>query len=603
MYSMSPLLAKHQLAKHLRHTCIPLILSAFIGVSGCSSLKDAFDPEKHDHLDRKQDLSRSDYRNMTAAEVDKLEPHFTGETETKVGLGEPPIPAVSDILATPLPPAIGETQLVSIFVTEDVPLKDVLIELGRLADVDIEIDSNIQGGIVFRAQNRPFSEVIERISTLAGLRYTMKNGVLRIERDTPVIRTYSLDFLGFNRSSSSDINITTSVLSSGGGGGGGGGSGGLNSGSGASVAYAVEADFWAAIDTAMQSIIAHTPQTGLSAAIANPQAPAAGGQQGQQTFYVINRQASALTVSLPERQQRMVQEYLQKVLETVSSQVLIEAKIVEVTLNDTYQSGINWDKVFSSDYLSVDVDYNAVSTAGGLTQVIIGGEGPNDPSLDAIVNLTEQFGTTRTLSSPRLHAMNNQQAVLTFARNFVYFDIEIEREQQVSGDTPLAPLLTVTAEPVTIPVGIIISMHPVINTKTNEVTLSIRPTLSRIIDFVEDPTVPILLAQSDTDVNVSNRVPQIEVRELDSLMRMRSGQVMVLGGLMEQVGDNSDTGVPFLSGMPWVGNAFKTATRSEQTRELFILVKATIVGSNTNVEDADKRIYRKFTTDHRPLAF
>ena len=86
-------------------------------------------------------------------------------------------------------------------------------------------------------------------------------------------------------------------------------------------------------------------------------------------------------------------------------------------------------------------------------------------------------------------------------------------------------------------------------------------------------------------------------------MRMRSGQIMVLGGLMEQIGTNSDRGVPFVSGIPWVGNAFKTALRNEETRELFILVKATIVGSDGTADTIDKRIYKKFTTDHRPLAF
>ncbi|MBM3618712.1 MAG: type II and III secretion system family protein, partial [Alphaproteobacteria bacterium] len=100
-----------------------------------------------------------------------------------------------------------------------------------------------------------------------------------------------------------------------------------------------------------------------------------------------------------------------------------------------------------------------------------------------------------------------------------------------------------------------------------------------------------------------NLIPIVEVREMDSLMRMKSGQVMVLGGLMEQVGTNTDAGVPFVSGIPWVGNAFKSVSKREQVRELFILVKATIVGSNSSVGQADKDIYNKFTGDHRPLAF
>src|SRR5688500_12599397 len=89
MYSRSTRL------KHcLTHSCVPLILTAFLGVSGCAEIKENnwFDAEKHDHLDRKQNLSRDDYRTMTADQVEKLEPHFEGEPQTKVDLGEPPIP-------------------------------------------------------------------------------------------------------------------------------------------------------------------------------------------------------------------------------------------------------------------------------------------------------------------------------------------------------------------------------------------------------------------------------------------------------------------------------------------------------------------------------
>lgn len=608
MYSSSK-----DFSARIKHSTLPLLMSAFIGISGCSNTGGPLDPELYDHHDRQENLSRDDYRYMmrpdpNAPDKNELKPYVDGAVKPSAELKGAPIPEISDILATPRPPAIGEKQLVSLFVTDDVPLKDVLIELGRLADVDMEIDSSIQGGIVFRAQNRPFNEVIERISRLAGLRYEMQNGVLRVERDTPLVKTYPVDFLSFTRSSSSNIAITTSVLSStvgGGGGGGGGGGESLSSGSSAEVTYENEGDFWEQLTAGLQAIVNYTPASRSSVSNAPIAPEGGGGAEGGAAggnLVNVNRQAGTVTVSAPQHVQSMVQDYLNKVSETVSSQVLIEAKIVEVTLNEQYQSGINWNDVFSSRFLTMDADFNNIDTGiGNLTELVIGGTSAADPSLDAIVNLTEQFGTTRTLSSPRLHAMNNQQAVLTFAQNLVYFDVDVQREQQVSGDTVLPPLLTVDAEPVTVPIGIIISLQPVINTRTNEVTLSVRPTLSRVIDFVPDPSVAFLLAELDT--TVSNQIPQIEVRELDSLMRMRSGQVMVLGGLLEQIGEDTDTGVPFLSEVPWVGNAFKAVNKQNQVRELFILVKATIVGNNSNYHEADEHLYKKFTTDHRPLAF
>lgn len=611
MYSRSK-----QFSASFPHRCLPLMCFALLGLAACSGSGNLFDPEKHDFHDRKEELSREDYRDMARPESPKgqkeFTPYFEADAKPEAALGAAPIPEVTEILAAPRPPSIGEAQLVSIFVTDDVPLKDVLIELGRMADIDMEIDSSIQGGIIFRAQNRPFNEVIDRIAAMAGLRYEMKDKVLRIERDTAVVKTYPLNFLSFDRSSTSSINIVTNVLTTdvGGDGGGGGGGGGsaLNSGSNAGVDYSADSDFWQQLTTGLQNIVSYDSpaRTSAPALDTNAEAEAAstptGGEGGSRV--TVNRQAGTVTISAPESTQMLVQDYLRKLEASASSQVLIEAKIVEVTLDDRYSSGINWNEVFSSHFATLDVDFNTIDAAdGNLTRLIIGGNGADDPSLDAIVNLTETFGTTRTLSSPRLHAMNNQQAVLTFAQNLVYFDIQVDREQQVAGDTALPPVLTVDSEVKTVPIGIIISLQPSINTKTNEVTLSIRPTLSRVVDFVNDPSVAFLLADAGSDADISNRIPQIEVRELDSLMRMRSGQVMVLGGLMQQTGENSDTGVPFISGIPWVGNAFKAAEKREQVSELFFLVKATIIGNTSTMDEVDQRMYRKFTTDHRPLAF
>lgn len=599
-----------QQTKRKRLASLPFLLAMLITVTGCDTVKDIFDPQKHDFIDRKQKLSRKDYENMIAPKGGqdiKLEPHFEGNGAPSAKLGEPPVPKISDILATPRPPAIGNSQLVSIFVTDDVPLKDVLIELSRLANIDIELDPAIEGGIVFRAQNRPFNEVIERIATLANLRYYIKNNVLRIERDTAYVQTYPLDFLSFDRSSTSDVNISTSVLSAGSGGGGGGGGGGLNSGSGAAVTYTAESDFWKQMEGSIKSILSYTPMSGLSqpklAAAATEATTAASDAGGDKnSFYVINRQGGTLTISGTHRQQELISRYLKELRNNASAQVLIESKIIEVTLDNQFQTGVNWNRVFRSNFATMDADYNKVSSTNGITELLIGGDSRTDPSLDAIVNLTESFGTTRTLSSPRIHAMNNQQAVLTFAQNLVYFQLNVQREEDTSGATN-QELLTVDSTAVTVPVGVIISLQPSINPQTNEITLSVRPTLSRIIDYKDDPSVAFLLATVNTDVVIENKVPEIEVRELDSLMRMRSGQVMVLGGLMEQTGANTDNGVPFISSIPWIGNAFKGVDKNEKVKELFILVKATIVGNNTDLHDADKQIYQKFTTDHRPLAF
>jgi len=580
-------------------------------------------------------LDRDDYKNAT-------------DIKTKVstdsdGPLEPPIPDLAEILAAPKPPKLGETKLVSIAVTDDVPLKDVLIELSRLADVDIEVDSSISGGISFRAKDRPFNEVIERISDLAALRYTMKNNVLRVERDTPYVQIYSLDFLNIERQSTGSINISTNVLA--GAGGAGGGGGGLNTGSSSSITTKTDSDFWKQFEEGVRRILSYSESKRISsidiaaqpAPAAAPAAPAAAGAAGapaaapapppppppapvaataagtltEGAFYILNRQASTLTISATDKQHDLIREFIARIRINASAQVLIEAKIVEVTLKEQYQSGINW-AMLGSDKISFSGNFPAPATSlANQASIKIGLPHQlaftKNIDLSSAVTLVENFGTTRTLSSPRLHAMNNQESVLTFAENQVYFEIQVQQNQNTNTAGNVASTLTVNSTLHTVPIGIILTLQPSINMETSEVTLSIRPTLSRITGSVTDPAVAFLIAQAAAagidNVNVTNAVPIIEVRELDSLLKLKSGQVMVIGGLMQDISNNVDNGVPGVSSLPYLGNLFKGVDKQNRLQELVIFIRATIVDSSGGAAPADKRLYEKFTKDPRPLNF
>jgi general secretion pathway protein D len=327
------------------------------------------------------------------------------------------------------------------------------------------------------------------------------------------------------------------------------------------------------------------------------------------TFYSFNRQAGVLTVSASRRQHDMVMRYIERVKASASAQVLIEAKIVETELDDRYQSGIEWSAL--NNKLGMVSRFTPIDSTNGLFTLslpdrAIDGfsgdiDGPNGADLDDFIQLLEEFGTTRTLSSPRLHAINNQQAVLTFAENLVYFELNIQRERDNSAGVN-QELFTVESEAKTVPIGIILTMQPSVDMKTGEITLMVRPTLSRVTSFVNDPAVSFLLAQG-SDIGIQNQIPVVEVRELDSILKVQSGQVMVIGGLMERTGTNQENGVPGIAGVPWIGNLFKSVDRREQTRELVILIKATLIGSEGKVGEADQNIYNKFSGDSRPLQF
>lgn len=594
-----------------------------------------------DVQDRQQGLTRQDYRDMNKAS--KLLPD--GATAS-ASAGAPAIPDLAQVLAAPRPPKVANAKLVTLSVTEDVPLRDVLFELGRLAGVDIEVGSGLdQQGINLRATDRPFNEVIERISDLASLRYSVKGNSMRVERDLPYIKNYNLDFINIVRSSQSTYSLNTSVLSagsgsgqSGGGSGGGGGSSSSsssNSGSGSSggntrgsvgtsgsstsINSEAESDLWASMEASIGEILNYFPQGGSDAmggaAPAAPVAAPAGAPAGAAAItqgragFVINRQAGILSANATERQHEMIQRFITLMARNASAQVLIEAKIVEVSLRDRFLSGVDWNSIIGS--------LGGVYAAPG-TYAPIGGTdfsftnngatvfGVNEGDLNAVVSLTERFGTTRTLSSPRLNAINNQQAVLTFARNEVFFDCTVEPATTAVGtgtvQTDAAPNCTANS----VPIGIILNILPSINLDNQEVTLSVRPTLTR---KVGDATNPVsnyvnrlgLEDGEDSESNIPVLVPIIEVREIDSIMKVKSGGIMVIGGLMEDASTTENRGVPGMSDLPLIGSAFKSRDEDYTKRELIIFIKATIVNPDGSSHKVDRAVIDRFSTDPRPL--
>jgi len=638
--------------------------------SSCSSAgEDVFGKKKGDSIDPELGLSRTDYKNMLD---EKYMSKTSGSDQTNPS--EPPIPDLAEILATPDPPKLAETKLVSVAVTEDVPLKDVLIEVARLADVDIEVDSSITGGISFRAKDRPFNEVIERIADLAGLRYSTKNNVLRVERDTPYIQIYSLDLLNMERTSQGNIGVNTGTSGSGGGGGAGGGNaytGGVTSGSTSTITAKTDSDFWKQFEESVQKILTYEETSRISGAnlasqinqanraptpvnyaatdyamdyaaagyAAPNQKPgnapagqpnAAGGAQNKapatrpvavaagdggavthpaatpgKSFYVLNRQASTLTVSATDKQHKILKRFISKIEDNASAQVLIEAKIVEVTLSDIYQSGIDWSFLNKNAGFNMKASTPTANASSFTSFALNKSNVAGSFDLTSAVKLVEQFGVTRTLSSPRLHATNNQQAVLTFADNLVFFELKFDITDAVlntSGGITQPAKTKVTSTIHTVPIGILLSLQPSINTEKGEVTLSVRPTLSRILSYTEDPSVPISLASAGiTNLNIKSLVPVVEVRELDSILKVKSGEVMVIGGLMESKNINTDVGAPGISSVPYLGNFFKSVDKSNTSKELVIFIRATIVGTNGNASPSDKNFYNKFTQDPRPL--
>ena len=320
-----------------------------------------------------------------------------------------------------------------------------------------------------------------------------------------------------------------------------------------------------------------------------------------------------MTVSGTDKQQELVRRFLRIVEDNTSSQVLIEAKVLEVTLNDSYQTGIDWRKLNTHNKSLYDLDTVTPSVANSTiaapsVTLISSDIFKSGIDFAAAIHLLDEFGTTRALSSPRLHAMNNQRALLSFAEGLVYFNVKISTTDAVLGlnNQVITPAkVDVTSTQQTTPIGISLALQPVIDAKSNEVTLDIHPTLTRLSKTVNDPGFDISKATAIAILSSSNAspIPQIETRELDSIVKVKSGQTLVVGGLLQDSVENSEAGVPGVDEVPWFGNLFKSVTKTNTKKELVIFLRATIVASSSPPDKADKTLYEKFGNDPRPLNF
>ncbi len=451
------------------------------------------------------------------------------------------VPSFSKLIMTPPPPQIGGDKTISFSVTDQVPLKDVLIELGRVAKIDVDLDSGISGGIVINAKNRPLKEIIDRIAALGNLRYSFQNGVLHFERDMPYAKNYFVDFLSGSQ-------------------------------------------LWSDVEANISAILSDAAPAGSSSGEAGS---SGGSTSTASSRYTSNKSAGIVSVYASKLQHEQIAKYLDDVYRTSSAQVLIEAKVVEVTLSKEFDTGINWNWVEAGKSASTHGSFgggsgSAASFVASVPKVKLFGLGGN---LSANIQALEQFGKARALSSPRINAINNQKAVLDFSQKKIYFTIS--SSASTSTGTATNTVSTVTATKNEVDVGVKLEITPSINLDTSEITLDVKPKLSIDSGLVaKDPSV-----NPSTGVSLGNTVPIINTRELSTIAKIQSGSILVIGGLISESAGEGGTGIPFLMRIPILKYMFGMFNNSASKVETVIFIKATIVNSSNNMNKADRNFY------------
>jgi general secretion pathway protein D len=269
---------------------------------------------------------------------------------------------------------------------------------------------------------------------------------------------------------------------------------------------------------------------------------------GVATSVIGNRESGVLFVRASSRQHEKVQEFLDQVLASVKRQVLIEATIVEVQLNNQYQRGIDWTRLQNVGRSGLGFAQASGATPAGVNTnafTLFFGSGPG-LGITGTLKLLESFGNVRVLSSPKLSVLNNQTAVLKVVDNLVYFTVSASTTSQANSPSVTTFSTTVNS----VPVGFIMSVVPQIS-EADSVVLNVRPTISRKLRDIADPNpslanpcgIPVPVGGCNIPA-IASLIPEIQTREMESIMRLQSGQTAVLGGLIQDSISNVEDAIP-----------------------------------------------------------
>jgi general secretion pathway protein D len=531
----------------------------------------------------------------------------------------------------PPPTAQAKPQTYSVVVHE-VPVKELLLALARDTKQNIDIHPGLTGLVSLNAINETLPAILERLTKQVNLRYRTEGNTIIVSPDAAYVKTYRVNYVNMTRDTTSNIGVSGEISTTS---AAGGGASATTSGSNTSVRSTSSNNFWDELRNNIRAILNSTRLQTLSADARNERlalvkqeqdnrvrqieaaskaltgaAPLAStvisaqGANPQQASLVpddvvVNAVSGTVTINATDSQHQLIQRHLDSVTSAIQRQVLIEATIVEVILSDAFQAGIDWSRLPISGGLSITQallgGFNTAATSAGATAgnaLTIAYTNPttNVGNISGTVKLLEEFGNSRVLSSPKLMAMNNQTALLKVVDNLVYFEIKADTTTPTTGPT----LTTFNTTAKSVSVGVVMGVTPQIN-EDGRVLLNVRPTVTRLNTqqpFVNDPN-PSLCDATRTNC-IANPVPQIQVREMESVLQVVSGQTVILGGLMQ---DNTSVAREQIPGTDSLGeplaNLFRFRDQRARKSELVIFLRPTVV-PNPSLDSDELKYFQRF---------
>jgi MSHA biogenesis protein MshL len=493
------------------------------------------------------------------------------ELPTTSSDGAPPS-AVSDALLPPiqfqLPGPDGRAQGTQRFdiKVRNVNARDFFLGLVEDTPYSMAVDPQIAGSISLDLKNVSVAEVMDVVRTVHGYDYQMRGQIIQVFPNTLHTRIFEVDYLSVKRSGTSLTTSRTGQTSS------NSSSGGTSnqqrdSQQSSSITTQSDVDFWTELKETLVSLVG----------------------QGEGRNISVHPHTGMVMVQAMPNELRVVEQYLRSSQLTLKRQVILEARILEVALSDRFQSGINWAALGesssgNSSVLGAQIGGNSIFQQG--TASTAGGVGVLDPSMalgevgrafggmfslaintadfTAFIELLKTQGDVQVLSSPRVSTVNNQKAVIKVGSD-EYYVTGIDTDMNNVGGTG-STNVSVNLE--SFFSGVALDVTPQIS-EAGDIVLHIHPAVSDVNE--QTKTITTTMGTLSLPLAVSN------IRESDTVIRAATGQVVVIGGLMQNTTQDQHSSVPILGDIPLLGQLFRHTRQVTRKSELVILLKPTVV--------------------------